>query len=216
MIQLVDRDHVRDLHDPGLECLNRVTGARRSAEDDGIGDRDHLDLALAGAHGLEEDEVLARRVEDEQCLQRRLGEPAEVAARAHRADEDVRVEEVVARRIRSPSSAPCVNGLDGSTETTPTVLLLCTNVADDRADQRRLAHAGRPGDADGVRAAGLGVEVADDVVRERLRVLDQRDRACERAPVAGPNAGRERLSGEVARPAIDGDASGAVGVGPRG
>ena len=34
-------------------------------------------------------------VEHEQRLQRRLGEPAEVAARAHRADEDVGVEEVV-------------------------------------------------------------------------------------------------------------------------
>ena len=26
------------------------------------------------------------------------------------------------RRMRSPSSAPCVNGLDGSTDTTPTVV----------------------------------------------------------------------------------------------
>ena len=26
------------------------------------------------------------------------------------------------RRIRSPSNAPCVNGLDGSTEMTPTVV----------------------------------------------------------------------------------------------
>ena len=37
---------------------------------------DHLDLALAGADRLEEDEVLAGRVEDEQRLQRRLGEAA--------------------------------------------------------------------------------------------------------------------------------------------
>ena len=56
---------------------------------------DHLDLALAGADRLEEDEVLAGRVEHEQRLQRRLREAAEVAARAHRADEDAGVEEVV-------------------------------------------------------------------------------------------------------------------------
>ena len=56
---------------------------------------DHLDLALPRADRLEEDDVLARRVEDEQRLQRRLGETAEMAARPHRADEDAGVEEVV-------------------------------------------------------------------------------------------------------------------------
>ena len=56
---------------------------------------DHLDLALAGADRLEEDDVLAGRVEQQQRLERRLREPAEVAARAHRADEDLGVEEVV-------------------------------------------------------------------------------------------------------------------------
>ena len=56
---------------------------------------DHLDLALTRADGLEKDEVLARGVEDEQRLQRRLRETAEMAARAHRADEDAWIEEVV-------------------------------------------------------------------------------------------------------------------------
>ena len=56
---------------------------------------DHLDLALPRADRLEEDELLARSVENEQRLQRRLGEPAEVAAGAHRANEHLRVEEVV-------------------------------------------------------------------------------------------------------------------------
>ena len=65
---------------------------------------------------------LPRGVEHEQRLQRRLGEAAEVPARAHRADEDVRGRgSGRTSRMRSPSSAPCVNGLDGSTEITPTV-----------------------------------------------------------------------------------------------
>ena len=68
-----------------------------STSSDRVGDPDHLDLALAGADGLEEDDVLAGGVEDEQRLQRRLGEAAEVAARAHRADEDAGVEEVLGR-----------------------------------------------------------------------------------------------------------------------
>ena len=95
MIRLVDRDHVGNLHDPRLQRLHRVARARHQHEEDGVGDADHLDLALPRADGLEEHEVLARRVEEEQRLQRRLGEPAEVAARAHRANEDARVEEMI-------------------------------------------------------------------------------------------------------------------------
>ncbi len=56
---------------------------------------EHADVALARADRLEEDDVLAGGVEEQQRLQRRLGEPAAVAARAHRADEHARVEEVV-------------------------------------------------------------------------------------------------------------------------
>src|SRR5579864_2049081 len=95
MIQLVDRDHVGDLHDPRLQRLHGVAGAGHEHERDGVGDADHLHLALPRAHRLEEDDVLAGGVEDEQRLQRRLGEAAEMAARPHRPDEDARVEEVV-------------------------------------------------------------------------------------------------------------------------
>ena len=95
MIHLVDRDHVGDLHDPRLQRLDGVARARHQHEQHGVGDPDHLDLALAGADGLEQDELLAGRVEQQRGLQRRLREPAEVAARPHRADEDARVEEVV-------------------------------------------------------------------------------------------------------------------------
>src|SRR5262245_14925906 len=95
MIHLVDRDHVWNLHDSRLQRLHRVAGARHEHEQHGVGDPDHLDLALARPHSLEEDELLARRVEDEQRLQRGLGQAAEMAARPHRADEDAGVEEVV-------------------------------------------------------------------------------------------------------------------------
>ena len=64
---------------------------------------------------------------------------------------------------------------------------------DQRGDEARLADAGRAGDADRVRGTGLRVEVGDDAVRERVAVLDERDRACERAPVAVADAGGERL-----------------------
>jgi hypothetical protein len=43
----------------------------------------------------------------------------------------------------------------------------------------------------------LRIEVADDFVGERIGVLDERDRPRESAPVAGANAGSERLPREV-------------------
>ena len=111
------------------------------------------------------------------------------------------------RRMRSPSSAPCVNGLDGSTEMTPTVSSRCAREADERRDERRLADAGRAGDPDRVRVAGLRVEVGDDRVRERVAVLDERDRAGERAVVAVADACRERLARPVTAAGHDGDAT---------
>jgi len=69
------------------------------------------------------------------------------------------------------------------------------HVPDERRDEARLADAGRPRDADRVRTARLGIELPHEVVRERVAVLDERDRACERAPVAVPNAGGEGLAG---------------------
>src|SRR6266542_2805972 len=95
MVELVDRDHVRDLHDPRLQRLDRVPGAGHQDEHDRVRDRDHFDFALAGTDRLEEDELLAGRVEHEHRLQSRLREAALMAARAHRADEDARIEEVV-------------------------------------------------------------------------------------------------------------------------
>src|SRR4051795_6154469 len=89
MIRLIDRDHVRDLHDPRLQRLNRVAGARHQHEQDGVGDADHLDLALACTDGLQEDQLLAGGIEDEQRLQGRFGEAAEVAASPHRANENL-------------------------------------------------------------------------------------------------------------------------------
>src|SRR5262249_33272499 len=75
-----------------------------------------------------------------------------------------------------------------------------THVPDERRDQRRLPHPRRPGDSDRVRTPRFGVELADELKRERVAVLDQRDGACERPAVALANAGRERLRGPFPSP----------------
>ena len=134
----------------------------------------------------------------EQRLQRRLGETAEVAARAHRADEDAGVEEVVgepdavAEQRALRERARRVDGDDADRR--------CPRADEpyERGDEARLADAGRAGDADRVRVAGPRIELAHDAVRERVAVLDERDRARERAPVARADAGRKCLARPVA------------------
>src|SRR5438874_1358230 len=198
VVHLVDRDHVRDLHDPRLQRLHRVARARHEHEEDGVDDPDHLDLALPRADRLEEDDVLAGRVEHEQRLQRRLGEPAEVPSRPHRADEDLGVEEVVAepdpvaeqRAVRERA-----RGVDRDDAHRDIAL---PDVPDQRRDEARLPDAGRTGDPDRIRGARLRIEVGDDAVCERVAVLHERDRACERAPVALPDAGGKVLASPVA------------------
>ena len=137
LVHLVDRDHVRDLHDPRLERLDRVARAGHQHEHHLVSDAEHLHLPLTGAHGLEEDDVLACGVEEQQALQRGLGEAARVPAGAHGADEDTGVEEVagepdpVAEKRPLREGARRVDGDDSDGEA-------------ERADMPRGAHRSAP------------------------------------------------------------------------
>src|SRR6266508_6229328 len=63
-----------------------------------------------------------------------------------------------------------------------------------------LADAGRAGDADRIRATRLRIQVADELVGERIGVLDQRDRARQRSRVPGANTLGEGLTRPVPPP----------------
>ena len=62
-IGLVDDQDVGDLEQPCLHGLDVVAEARRGHDDAHVGDVDDVDLALAGADGLDEDQVLAGSIE---------------------------------------------------------------------------------------------------------------------------------------------------------
>ncbi len=83
------------------------------------------------------------RVEHEQRLERRLGEAAEVAPRAHRADEDAGIEEVVGQAdpvAEQRALGERAGRIDGDD---PDRLVLRADVADERAIRRRLADTRR-------------------------------------------------------------------------
>ena len=158
-----------------------------------VGDAHHLDLALAGADRLEEDDVLAGRVEQQQRLERRLGQPAEVPARPHRADEHAGIEEVVdeadpvaeQRALRERARRIDRDDADRQLE--------APNVPDERSDQRGLADARRAGDTDRERGPGLRVELLDDAPGRRDRD-SRRARSSARAPGGRPPARRRRAA----------------------
>ena len=73
MVGLVDDDHVGDLHDAGLQRLDRVAGAGHQHEHDRVGVVDDVDLGLPDADGLDEHVLTPGRVEQQRGLQSSLG-----------------------------------------------------------------------------------------------------------------------------------------------
>ena len=86
-VGLVDDEDVGDLHDAGLERLHFVARAGNERDDRHVGGADDVDLVLADADGLDDDDVLAGGVEHERDFAGRAREPAQMAARRHAADE---------------------------------------------------------------------------------------------------------------------------------
>ena len=78
-IGLVHHEDVGDLHDAGLERLHIVAGAGHQRHDRHVGRADDVHFVLSDADGLDDDDVLARRIEHE-------GGVAGRRARARRGD----------------------------------------------------------------------------------------------------------------------------------
>ena len=87
----------------------------------------------------------------------------EVAAGRHRAYEDTGVEGVSDIRTRSPSSAPPLNGDDGSTASTATRWSAAPLHVWTARGRVRLADHGRAGQPDDVRVPGVGCEQRHDL-----------------------------------------------------
>ncbi len=191
MVGLVDHDHVRDLHHARLQRLDRVARAGHQHEHDRVGVVDDVDLGLTDADGLDEHVLAAGRVEQQRRLQRGLGEPAERAAVGHRADEHALVEEVLGEADAVAQQRALGERRGGVDRQHADAAPRFAARLRERADQRRLADAGRPGEADDGGLARVGIDLLDQLPALRAVVLDERDRARQRAAVAVEQALRE-------------------------
>ena len=94
-IGLVDDEHIADLEQAGLARLDRVAPTRRDDDDRRVRGPCDGNLHLTDADGLDEDPRVAGGVEHAHRVRRRTREPAELAARRHRAHEHAVVGVVV-------------------------------------------------------------------------------------------------------------------------
>ena len=106
MVGLVDHDHIRDLHHPSLQRLDRVSRAGHQHQHHGVGVIHDVDLRLPHADGLHEHVLAPGGVEQQRGLQGRLGEAAERAGLAIERMNTPASRICSERRMRSPSSAP--------------------------------------------------------------------------------------------------------------
>ena len=104
-----------------------------------------------------------------------------------------------ARRMRSPSSAPLrerARRVDG--DHAHPLALGRAGAPTSAGDQARLADSRRAGEADDRGLAGARVELAHELVGERVAVLDEGDRPRDRALVAARDARRPERAGRSA------------------
>ena len=156
-VGLVDDQDVGDLQQPRLHGLNVIAEAGRGDEDAHVGHLGDVDLALAGADGLDQNDVLPRRVQRIDDAHRRRREAAQVAAARQRAHEDAVVLErgrhadAVAQDGTARYGARGVHGDDADR------FAFAAQVARVGVDERRLAGPRRAREADHERSTEVGL-----------------------------------------------------------
>ena len=191
-IRLVDHEDVGDFHDPGLERLHVVAGARHQSHDRDVGGADNVDLVLADADGLDNHDVLAAGVEHERGLARRPRQAAEVSARRHAADEHAAVAGMRLHSHPIAKNGAATVGAGGVDRDDADGLAGAAERRGHAIDERALAGAGRSGDAEMKGAAGLRENPPEQLGAGRRFVFDQRDGAGDGPRIAVEHAGGER------------------------
>ena len=106
---------------PALSACTSSPAAGHEHHDRDVGGADDVDFVLADADGLDDDDVLAGGVEHERGVARRRARPPRWPRVAMLRMNTPASPACACMRTRSPRIAPPVNGLVGSTATTPTV-----------------------------------------------------------------------------------------------
>ena len=200
-VGLVDQDQVGQFDDALLEPLQLVAAGRRQDQHeqvDHVGDRR---LGLADPDGFDQHHIEPGRLAHQSRLARAARDAAERAGGRRGPDEGARIARKLlhARLVAEDRAARAWRRrIDRQHRD---AVALADQVQAERLDEGRLADPGRAGDADAHRLAGRGQEGGEQrlrlVLMLGLRRLDARDRAGERAAVAGADRVRELVDARV-------------------
>ncbi len=193
-VGLVDDEHVGDLHQPRLVGLDGIAPPRVDHDDGRVGGVDDVGLHLTDPNGLDDDPITPGRPQDGDGIVGCPGEPTEVAPGRHRPDVHVVVAGDVAHPHPIPQDGATGEGtgrIDGEHRHRP---VAPEQLAAQRGAQRRLARAGRAGDAHGegllrcAVASALGPGGPDERRTAGPTPLNDRQGSGERpaVAVAGP------------------------------
>ena len=195
VVVFVDAEHARDLHQAGLHRLHGVAALGHQDDERRVGRLGHVELALPHADRLQQDDVVARRVEHVDGRLGGEGEAAERAARGQAADEHAVVVGAVGQAHAVPEQRPPrertrrVHGHDRHR------LAGRPEVPHQAVGEGALARARRPGDADAPGAPGVRVERVGERLGAGEAVLDRRQRARDGPAAAGEHVGGEGEGG---------------------
>ena len=199
-IGLVDHEDIGDLHDAGLQGLHLIAGAGHERHNRHIRGAHDVHFVLPDSDGLNDDDVVPGRVEDDGGFGGRPREASQMASRRHAADKHALVFGVRLHAhavAQNRSAAVRARRIDAQhADGTPALANLCREPVHERA----LAGARRSGDADEIRASGVLEDAADEARAFGRFVFDQGNGARDRARIARQQAVGKRRKGHDQRP----------------
>ena len=183
-VRLVDHEDIGDLEDAGLDDLDGVAARRRRDHHGGVGRLHDLELGLADTDGLEQASIAAGRIEEADRLACGGGEPSEVAASRHAADEYTGVERVPDHSHPISEDRPAGKGAGGIDSDDADLVSAGPPALDDLVAEGALAAPRGAGHPDNTSQAGTFANLTEEVGDPGIPVLDHPDRTSQRARVS--------------------------------
>ena len=149
---------------------------------------DDVNLGLAHADRLQQNQLAARGVHQQRRLERGLAQPSERAAVGHRADEHARIQKVIRKADPVAEQGALGERRGGVDRQHPNGAFAFALELGQGTHQGGLADPWRSGEPHDGRLAGVGVNLAHQRPAIGVVILDQRDRARQRALVPGHQA----------------------------
>ncbi len=184
-IRFVQNKYVANLHQPGFHILNVVAKTRYKHHQHAVRKPHDVDFILADADRFDQHVLLSSCVQQQRHFRCRSREPAEKSSRRHRADKRSRIASMPLHS--NPIAQDGAAGIRACriNRDHAHLFLFLAVIARQPVDQRALPRPGRASNSREIRLACVREKQPKQRLRFWLMVFNRRDRARNRAHVAG-------------------------------